>query len=66
MAIENLTTPSADDNRVNDLYRAIAILDGLEAYAHQNEDGSGHCTTLLHMSTAAREAIMDVAASMNP
>ena len=65
MATNNLTT--ADDGaNANRLFEAMAILQGLEAFAHQEEDGSGVCTSLLHMSRTARQIIDDVTAAINP
>lgn len=63
MATTNLTT--ADDNdRVRELFKATAVLKGLEAFAH--ETATDEATTVLFMSESARKIIDDVIATMNP
>jgi hypothetical protein len=66
MAIENLTTAATDGERVNRLFEAMAILDGLQAYAEREDDGQGPCTTVVQLSRTARAILEDVTASLNP
>ena len=60
------TETTTDGARANRLFEAMAILDGLEAYAEREENGDGICTTMLHMSRTAKWIISDAIASMNP
>lgn len=66
MAAANITTEQdqADLIRIkeacNCLFAAMAVLQGLEAYADEHEDGSGVCTSLSHMSGVARVMIDDL------
>ena len=66
MAIENLTTAVTDCDRVNDLYRAIAIVDGLDARTEREDDPSGVFLNIRHMSATAQQIILDVIGTMNP
>lgn len=65
MAIENLTT-ATDCERVNELFRALAILDGLEARTEREDDPDGTFTNIRHMSRTAQQIIRDVIGTMNP
>lgn len=66
MGTANLTTAADDGARVNRLFEAMAVLTGLEAYAAQEEDGSGVCLSLLQMSRTSRAFINEVILSMDP
>lgn len=66
MAEQNLNITAIDGERANRLFEAMAILDGLEAYAEREEGGDGICTTMLHMSRTAKWIISDVIAGMKP
>ncbi|WP_449191884.1 hypothetical protein [Thauera sp.] len=65
MAIENLTT-TTDCERVNELFRALAILDGLEARTEAEEDPEGVFTNIRYMSTTAQQIIRGVIGTLNP
>lgn len=66
MAIENLTTAATDGERVNELFRALAILDGLDARTEREEDPEGVFTNIRHMSGTAQQIIRGVIGTMNP
>lgn len=66
MAIENLTTAATDGDRVSELFRALAILDGLEARAEREEDPEGVFTNIRHMSATARQIVRGVIGTLNP
>ena len=72
MADANITTEQAQAELVrisgacNRLFAAMSVLHGLEAYADENEDGSGICTSLSDMSAIARGIINDVTKAITP
>lgn len=66
MAAANITTIADDGERVGRLFEAIAVLDGLEAFAEREEEGTGAFTSIAKMSRISRAAIEEVIASMNP
>ena len=66
MATGNPTTAVTDGDRVHELFRAIAVLDGLEARADLAEDPDGVFTNIRHMSTTAQQIIRGVIGTMNP
>lgn len=60
------TETTTDGARANRLFEAMAILDGLEAYAEREDDPEGTFTNIRHMSRTAQQIIRDVIGTMNP
>lgn len=61
-----MNTTITDGERVNELFRALAILDGLDARTEREEDTEGTFTNIRHMSRTAQQIIRGVIGTMNP
>lgn len=61
-----MSTTITDGERVNELFREIAILDGLEARTEREHDPEGTFTNIRHMSRTAQQIISEVISTMNP
>lgn len=61
-----MNTTATDLERVEELYRAIGILDGLDARAERENDPQGVFLNIRHMSRTAQQIIRDVIGTMNP